>query len=305
MDLREIKTLLRLESNERREERLVGLCASAVDWYNDHNQDVPDNVPEEREIKLLKLLKGYVLPPENIAFRRFIQLNMTNLLLCEHEISILNDKYAANPGLLLEEQASGKLKTLLADYSMFLLTWQNADVLVDQALSNYQKLLSFERATPREVVSHTKFESWATLFIQPQPSQRESKVFDYMIIRENPGDRLTPYLQRLPNCMVYDKHERSLLYMTRNVHGYLGHGRRIAKIGQVIFAVLGALALLVPLVILTFVKAAGYRLLITVVSVLVVEVGLLSIFSEASNQEVLAASAAYAAVLVVFLGASS
>lgn len=125
MDIRRIKTLLRLEFNETREQELVRLCSSAVEWYDGHNQDqIPDTAAEESAIKLLKTLKGYVLPPEKIAFRRFIQLNITNLLLCEHEISILNDKYAANPELLLDSHAPGKLKTLLAEYSMFMLTRQ-------------------------------------------------------------------------------------------------------------------------------------------------------------------------------------
>lgn len=178
-------------------------------------------------------------------------------------------------------------------------------MILDQALANFQQLLSFERATPREVVPHIEFDALAKLFVQPRPSQREDKVFDYMMIQEKPHDRLTPYLDGLPKWMVYDKEERQLLFMTKDVRGYLGHGRRIDKIGQITFAVIGALALLVPLVILTFVKGVCYRLLIIVVSVLVVEVGLLSIFSEASNQDLLAASAAYTAVLVVFVGSSS
>lgn len=63
------------------------------------------------------------------------------------------------------------------------------------------------------------------------------------------------------------------------------------------------IALLVPLVVLTFIQDQNYRLLATTLFVIVFVLSL-TFLSVASNQEVIASSAAYAAVLVVFVGST-
>jgi hypothetical protein len=81
-------------------------------------------------------------------------------------------------------------------------------------------------------------------------------------------------------------------------------GRRIDRLARIIFGFCGAISLLVPLVVLTFIDNNYSRILATVLFV-VAFVLLLAFFSEANNQELIAATAGYTAVLVVFLGAST
>ena len=59
--------------------------------------------------------------------------------------------------------------------------------------------------------------------------------------------------------------------------------------------------MLVPMIAMTFIQAEHYLLLTTSLFVLIFAV-LVAFASNASNQELLAVTAAYAAVLVVFVG---
>jgi hypothetical protein len=72
---------------------------------------------------------------------------------------------------------------------------------------------------------------------------------------------------------------------------------------RIMFGFFGAILLLVPLVVLTFIANIHYRLLATTLFALVFAI-ILSIFSKASNTELAGATAAYVAVLVVFVGSS-
>jgi hypothetical protein len=58
------------------------------------------------------------------------------------------------------------------------------------------------------------------------------------------------------------------------------------------------------MILMTFLKTRNEHLIITSVFTVVFSLGI-ALASRASNQEVLAATAAYAAVLVVFVGTSS
>lgn len=70
-----------------------------------------------------------------------------------------------------------------------------------------------------------------------------------------------------------------------------------ARIG---IALMGGVCLLVPMVVLVWVERYEFRILATVLFVLSFAV-LVALISKASNQELLGATAAYAAVLVVFV----
>lgn len=80
---------------------------------------------------------------------------------------------------------------------------------------------------------------------------------------------------------------------------------RIAEfLARFIFAMLAGTALILPLVILT--RQEGMEAQLTTIVVFIVLFSLLvALLSKASNQEVMAASAAYAAVLVVFISSSN
>ena len=71
-----------------------------------------------------------------------------------------------------------------------------------------------------------------------------------------------------------------------------------------VVAMLGGASLIVPVVLMTFLTTRNQHLIITSVFTVAFALGI-SFVSTASNQEVLAGTAAYAAVLVVFVGTSS
>lgn len=89
----------------------------------------------------------------------------------------------------------------------------------------------------------------------------------------------------------------------KNRQNYDGRGSRVDNIARVLFGLCGAISLLVPLVVLTYIRSTNYRLLATTLFVLVF-VLLMAFLSDANNQELVGATAAYAAVLVVFVGTS-
>jgi VIT1/CCC1 family predicted Fe2+/Mn2+ transporter len=73
---------------------------------------------------------------------------------------------------------------------------------------------------------------------------------------------------------------------------------------QLFISVVAALFLLVPMVVLSYIQSKAFLLMTTCLFVLAFVVGL-SAASKASNQEIVAATAAYGAVLVVFVGQRS
>lgn len=75
-------------------------------------------------------------------------------------------------------------------------------------------------------------------------------------------------------------------------------------LARCVIAILGGALLIVPIVLMTYFKTRNANLIITSVFTVAFALGT-SLVSTASNQEVLAATAAYAAVLVVFVGTSS
>jgi hypothetical protein len=87
----------------------------------------------------------------------------------------------------------------------------------------------------------------------------------------------------------------------RNRQEYGGRGSFVDVSARVLFGLCGAISLLIPLVVLTFIKSVNYRLLATILFVLTF-VLMIALLSDANNQELVGATAAYAAVLVVFVG---
>lgn len=83
-----------------------------------------------------------------------------------------------------------------------------------------------------------------------------------------------------------------------------GSGIVIDQAARIVFGLYGAVALLIPLVVLNFIQSVNYRILAATIFVIVFSVQL-AVLSKASNQELVSATAGYAAVLVVFIGSST
>ena len=73
---------------------------------------------------------------------------------------------------------------------------------------------------------------------------------------------------------------------------------------RTLFALLGASSFLIPMVVLNFVKNEAFRLLAVIAFVLAFVLYLV-FFTEARHMDLVAAAAAYSAVLVVYVGSSA
>jgi hypothetical protein len=76
------------------------------------------------------------------------------------------------------------------------------------------------------------------------------------------------------------------------------------NIARIFMAVVSGILLLVPVIVLSYIETKGYRLLATCLFVLVFAI-LASVAVTGTNNELVTATAAYAAILVVFLGQTS
>jgi VIT1/CCC1 family predicted Fe2+/Mn2+ transporter len=75
-------------------------------------------------------------------------------------------------------------------------------------------------------------------------------------------------------------------------------------LARIIVAITGGVFLLVPMVIMTWATDAHMRLIIVSVAVLWFAISV-ALVSKATNQELIGATAAYSAVLVVYVGTTS
>lgn len=93
--------------------------------------------------------------------------------------------------------------------------------------------------------------------------------------------------------------------MARIIEAYRRHGRHISpavdNFARILFALIGGIFLLAPMTFKAYVTSMIYLLIITISFVVIFSVAL-ALASKASNQKLVTATAAYAAVLVVFVG---
>ena len=93
--------------------------------------------------------------------------------------------------------------------------------------------------------------------------------------------------------------------MAKIIEAHRRHGRHISPavdtLARVIFAFTGGLFLLAPMAIMSYMHKKEYIIVVTVAFTVLVSI-MLGLISKATNQELLGATAAYAAVLVVFVG---
>ena len=103
-----------------------------------------------------------------------------------------------------------------------------------------------------------------------------------------------------PGTIVIDRIRRSI--RKRGLQAFI-HGA-IDIFARQMIAFAGGLILIIPIIMMTFLTKHHARLIIVCCFVLVFAV-LIGIFTRATNQEVLAATAVYTAVLAVFITAST
>ena len=122
-----------------------------------------------------------------------------------------------------------------------------------------------------------------------------------------PSDPIRNYLKAvLPRRLTYTKAE-----MDSRIDEYLGNlppqdvSPFVDKLARFIIAFTGGAALVVPILITSLPSIHRAKSLITVSIAVTLFASMMSVGTRASNSETLAATATYAAVLVVFVGTSS
>lgn len=78
----------------------------------------------------------------------------------------------------------------------------------------------------------------------------------------------------------------------------------MSRFATFVIALIGGVSLVVPMVALIYISSMTMKIVAISVSILAFA-AMLAVFTKAKNQELLAATAAYAAVLVVFVGSPS
>jgi hypothetical protein len=67
--------------------------------------------------KLLRVLRAFAYPPDQISFKGFRLLNLFSLLLYEHELLAFHVDFTAHPESLLCGEKVSKMRSLLKEYS--------------------------------------------------------------------------------------------------------------------------------------------------------------------------------------------
>ena len=273
---------------------------------------------EQNAVNMLRILRAFAFPEENISFRRFAFLNLLNVVTYENDLMALDVRLSRDPSLLLDKATVQSLRILIENYG----TLQPLSELIeDRTLSAYQRSLKYERAGCKDgLASRILVESIAAKMyrgIDDNPynlkvtdSQRKHWKYDEVTLTHQQTDKIRDWLSKDPLTKItQSSSERRILrnakplFESGRARNY-GHWTRLDKIARVVFGFIGIVSLIAPLLALSYIKPKGYRLMTTALFVATFTT-VFSIISTASNQEVIAASAAYAAVLVVFVGTTS
>lgn len=193
-------------------------------------------------------------------------------------------------------------------------------MFLDTALSNYQCVSNFEQANVTgDYVRDVAFQMFAWKCLLNNQSHSGDMMpqlarYDDIIIGPREPGALSTFLGKMKamDSVFFTRQERKHVDIVRHLkhHGvdhnpsqYYGQARIISGLARSMFGFYGAFSLLVPLIALTFIESTNYRLLATCLFVFTFNI-IVTFFTDATKQELLGATAAYAAVLVVFVGSA-
>ncbi|KAF2669611.1 hypothetical protein BT63DRAFT_425287 [Microthyrium microscopicum] len=220
--------------------------------------------------------------------RRFEQLSFISLYNTHLEIMTLEAEIDDTKGVM-PQKTQERLRNLLQSYS--------------EAVRNIEYMTKFP--TLRFDLA---FNRSNTLFPCVQPKMADS--FDYCNFRPASlaVDQVRSFLQKiLPQKLVLG--DASLFYkLYKRRANEVPRPKQLSPIvdgfARIIVAITGGVFLLVPMIIMTWVTNAHIRLIIVSVAVLWFAISI-AVTSKATNQELMGATAAYTAVLVVYIGTTS
>ncbi|KAF4624509.1 hypothetical protein G7Y89_g13664 [Cudoniella acicularis] len=233
--------------------------------------------------------------------RKFEGLALLNLCYYEYELENLEKKIREAGGAVSSSNLAS-LRSLMKEY--------------DQAVKGFLQLSQTSRQAFTKAVSQH-----LSLFPSEMVSHELIPIYtDYANLKPKTptGDQVRAVLQQiLPLKAVADSDEVYFEHVSRTAApggaGAAGYRARsdskqvspfVDRLARVIVAITGGVFLLVPMIIMTFVQNAHLRLVVVSVAVVWFAVSV-AVVSESSNQELIGATAAYTAVLVVYVGSTS
>jgi hypothetical protein len=222
--------------------------------------------------------------------RRFEQLSFISLYNLHLEIMTLEAQIFAAQGTM-SQNTQERLRTLLRDYS--------------EAMRNIEYLTKFPSQRFDNAFNRSNI---VFPFVKPKMSDN----YDYCNFHApSPAvDQVRSLLQQiLPQRVILS--DASLfykLYKRRPEELPRPSPRQLSPVvdgfARILVATTGGVFLLVPMIIMTWVTNVHIRLIIVSVSVLWFAISI-ALTSKATNQELITATAAYTAVLVVYVGTTS
>ncbi|KAH7378609.1 hypothetical protein BKA64DRAFT_585735 [Cadophora sp. MPI-SDFR-AT-0126] len=227
---------------------------------------------------------------DTLVFAEFKKLQRLNLVELQNELATLKgDIHTAEKVTVAQRK---ELRRLLSEYAQAIrdVEYMNELDVLDQVEAREQQLSLTESfqdiASKRGAPYDTRYLRLPSTLQQKPDAVREA---------------LRKYLLRSLSWTTEEKRlRRNDYYQGRPPHIYSTFVDRLARF---IMAFVGGAALLIPMIIMVFDSSLSKSLATTSVSVLLFA-GFLSFGISASNQDTLAATATYAAVLVVFVGTS-
>jgi hypothetical protein len=256
-------------------------------------------------------------------FKRFETLCLLNLYHYQHELVKLQEKIDNAKGDLEEEDIQN-LRRLLREYSMLIFISKrrqqvNRFLCLGEAIKCFKEISQLNRPPIDAREDTVNFLSDIL-----QESYYQSAGDARSMVDLAPGafgveaDPVRVFLHKridMDQQSLRSNHSMSpqeLLLSSRNIQVRVPPGRPAGRppatrisptvdiLARLTVSLIGGAFLLVPMSILTFVKPPKYQLLTVALFVLVFAIAI-ALGSEATNHQLLAATAAYSAVLVVFI----
>ncbi|MCJ1399373.1 hypothetical protein MMC11_002575 [Xylographa trunciseda] len=236
---------------------------------------LPENQPIPQT--LLGFFRGYT-SPLRYTFRTFERLSLLNLFKRQHELLMLDKRLNDAQGDMSPED-NASLSRLLREYC--------------HAMESFKSLSQLDRLGPETAIASAELLSSA---LQEPYYLSGPDALSMVDLTPTSG---SPAIQ--PDSF------RILLQTRLSSSNEIGLNTlritpSIDQLARTLVAVIGGAFLLVPMAALYFIQTAGYGLMTVSLFVLLFAVLVAALADQASNQDVLAATAAYAAVLVVVLG---
>ncbi|KAH8663555.1 hypothetical protein BGZ60DRAFT_411602 [Tricladium varicosporioides] len=274
-------------------------------WNNPSESDLEPLTPKQTQQKIRELaLRDRIEGVKEV--RRFHSVHLQAILTTQHEIIQLEKRMSR--GLPI---AINTLNPLLIEYANLIKSYKDLSALkqVHKDGKSFSKFFATELHEPR-------------YWYAPDATERidlieDSPRLSHDIVRKVLQQKLPlRWLDAAGRAMrEWDQAEDDISEDGRGQFGpvskitsrYRSHGRYISpsvdNLTRVLFALCGGLFLLIPMVALAYIKSKTWLVVTTVLFVLGFAV-MLGAFSKGTNHELIGATAAYTAVLVVFVGNS-